>query len=224
MSSGFQSVNNNGTFQVDSKTLTFVLDRVITASTIPTSYNHSYAEISYNDGEIIALRCSDYINLDWAGNGRAIIRGVGKSSANASVQFTAYIFSNKPSNPASGVGLQVFNTSGQCVYYSGDKNLAFAGFVSGHGTFSYVSGRTYAAIFINIKSEFVTNYFGVQGNMIYVQSRTASYITNAPNGITAAYVADYSYSTQMRSSGYYPNDSWSSPACNLAIIDVTGFA
>ena len=223
MSSGFQSINNGGTFQVDSKNLTFVLDRVITASTTSTNYAHSYTEISYNDGEIIALRCNDYITVDWAGNGRALIRGVGRSSANASVQFTAYIFSNSPSNPERGVGLQVFNESGQSVYYSGDKNLAFAGFVSGHGTFSYISGRTYAAVFINIKSEFVTSYFGVQGNMIYVQHRSASYITNAPSGITAAYITDYSYAKPMNSSGYYPNERWSSPSCNLAIIDVTGF-
>lgn len=226
MTAGFQSINDNGDYQIDGENLTFVLDRKVSGRTVYTGYGNSLASIEYNDGEIVALRSDSYVSIDSLGNGEMVITGTpnangGRGTSSDAINFTAYVFSQKPSNPSSGTGLQVFDADGNSVYYSGDKNLNIVDIVSGHQSFTYDLSRTYAMIINNVKFVGESGSGGVQGTIISYVNRQMSYVHSISGGIQSVYVPDWSWTTV---NGPAPPDAnCSSPSFNGIVIDVTGF-
>lgn len=223
MTAGLQVVGSNGNFQIDNMNLSFVLARKVTRTTTAGGYGCSTDTITYNNGEIIALRSAQPVSLEWAGGGQAGICGYNKNgNSNDPITYTAYIFKNSPSTPANGAGLQVFNAAGASIFYSGDKNLRIVAITTGHGTYHFNAQRQYAAVFLNSKVSIEDNLGGVQGNMIFTRVRMMSYIRQNASGITAEYVPDWSWVT-VNPDNFLGYAECSSPTCNLAIIDVTGF-
>jgi hypothetical protein len=149
MAVGLQCFNAAGSFQIDGTYPQFVLRRKVVVTTNTwvdgnNGYGYSTGTVTVAGDEVVALASS-------VACGVTVLQGTSLrlvSLGATGTSITVYVF-GQITTTGSGVGLQVFNTSGAVVFDSTQKPLVMVGFPIGEGNFSYGAGRSFAAMCIN---------------------------------------------------------------------------
>lgn len=227
MTAGFQSYNDSGTFQIDGVYKSFVLTRKVVVTTNVASAGDnttagicSYGSTLINSNEIVAL----------SGALEAAILGVTSGSVNVIVHgdvgatVTCYFFAPITTSSAN-YGLQVFNPQAELTYCAALKNLKFAGFISGTGTLTLDSNRTYAAIMLSQKWSSFFSVFGIGSIVVWNWTSFRGMTKSISGGIEVVQVNEFVQARDQPASQPVPQRPVTeSVADNYhAVIDVTGF-
>jgi len=229
MISGFQSISDNGNFQVDStfKNLAMVRKGTLTTQQYTngatTNTRPTRAALSLADGEIVAFSCSVFCAVG-ARVGTTLYL-YADSPAGAVIEY--WIF--RPGFTVGNFGLQVFNEVGDITFDSDWRLFDVRALISGHTTTYLTPGRKYAAVHsqINTNIEYVRMVSGQAPNSFYSFIRITSFSAAAINGgtITTALANIDSWGTRPEPGGGQAyRETYNNGITSLfLVIDVTGF-
>lgn len=221
MGIGFQAINDGGTFQVDENWRNYQL---VTSGSNSTGTHRVTTYRQYYYVDITFYGCTAPLLAVNSSSGNVCVQGMQNSGSTFTfrvvsgndvgvVGFSYWLFDVATATPGN-VGMEVYNSSGQLVYYSGNKSIRIVDYV---GTtrdivdppppyYTYPSGRTYAAVTVipgffaqphsydKVTQTFGGDYFYVAGtkfssNIMYFDS---IYIGAGPDeyGIINPYAAN----------------------------------
>jgi hypothetical protein len=223
MPTGFQAINDNGTFQIDGEYPQFVLRHKYDVHTTNErtgdnsgSDTYFYGFVTVYDDEILAIRSSGFAAVvSKQGNTTMIMA----RSPNALVE--CYVF-GQVFDVGSHFGMQVFNSTGTLVFDSAQKILAMVGFVTGEGWNYYQPGRKYAAICCNQSLVITEDYYSA-GGFDYRTSYASRGGIFAVDGALGIFHQQYWKFTEDLSSGYNVQAIVSTVPNRHIVIDVTNY-
>lgn len=144
---GFESVGDSGSYQVDSdfKNLAMIRSGTVNSQTYTNGETTNTAPtrvaITLNDGEILAIACTQYCAFGSRIGNVAYVYV--NAAAGQAVQY--YIFQSGGA-AASNFGLQVFNENGELTFDAGWNLFDVRHVLSGYGSVNLPAGKKYAFV------------------------------------------------------------------------------
>lgn len=230
MPTGFESIGDSGSYQIDSSFVNLALVRAGTlvsqsyTSGEITSTTPTRVQLTLQDGEILALACTAYCALG------------------SKVGTTAYVYVNapegqlveyyvfRPGTTRSTLGLQVFDENKVITFDSGWKLFDVRRILSGLGTFSLPTNKKYAVVHTRIATSVVYQrvVVGISPNYTSNYFRRTSFSAYRINSgtiacaLTVVDIAGTRPTPSPSSNGYM--ETYANGATALALaIDVTGY-
>ena len=227
MAAGFQAFNTAGTYQIDGVYKSFVLTRRVDVATTQAAGGNSsvgsQVGLAIAANELVALRCDSPCAPVGTLAGQFYVR----TTAAVGTTISCYFFAPITASDAT-VGLQVFTESGELVFCASKKPLSFRDFVSGEGTFTYETGRVFAALMITQRYRVFDEVIppGTTGGIwFHIVQAQRGMTKNAAGGIAVSYETDYQNASQSSAGAPgTPSQACQSPLGSYhALIDVTNY-
>jgi len=230
MPTGFQSIGDDGNYQIDSSFASLALVRsgslasqqYTNGSTTNTSPTR--VAITLNSDEILAIACTDLCALGSLVGNTAYVY----VSAAAGRVVEYFIF--KPGSAGmSSSGMQVFNEVGSITFDSGWKLFDVRHIFEGYGSVSLPAGRQYAFVHSQIGTQVSYNRVvnGIPPNSLVSYIRRTAFSCMSINGQTlVSQLANVDVAGTTPSPGNVPALSQTlsnNVTPQFLIIDVTGY-
>lgn len=226
MPAGFQCFNTNGTFQIDGVYKGFVMTRRVDIATNQVAGGNSsvgsQVGLSIAANELVALRCDSPCAAVGTLSGQLYVRTI----AAVGTVISCYFFAPITTSDATA-GLQVFTAAGELAFCATKKPLSFREFATGEGTFTYETGRVFAALMITQRYQVFDEVIppGTTGGIpFHLIAAKRGMTKNAPGGIVVSYETDYQNMLNVSGQPGYPSQACQSPMGSYhALIDVTNY-
>lgn len=230
MPTGFQSIGETGSYQIDNSFVNLALDRSGTLTSQQytagetTNTSPTRVELTLNEGEILAISCVSYCALGSKVGNTAYVYV--DAPAGRAVEY--YIF--KPGTTLSNYGLQVFADNGVVTFDSGWKLFDVRQIMSGTGTLNMPVGRKYAIVHTQIATSifYAKVVVGMAPNFTvnYIRSTSfSSYRINSGTIECAISAVDLAGTRPVRTgaTNSYQNTYQNGVTPQALVLDVTGY-
>lgn len=223
MPAGFESINNDGVYQINDTNPNYVLTHKGVYNTNVQSNNGSntwYVQLNIADTAVVAFSSSTPTTFIKAKGNKVFFY----QHENTRSPITVYQFERQPpSASVSGFGLQVWNGAGTLQYDSNYGPLQIIADIEGQGTFNVAPGRNIAVIPMYQPKETTDKLEGIQPVLIRVIIQTCGAVAISGGQFTTSMQAMYSWAKSWSQSGgpNFPSVASSDTRTRYAVVDVT---